>query len=135
LTKALNYGRILDISPRKRYNNKVEKKLIMKRNLIIIDNIKELINNKEDLEKITFLLQLGTKIGFFFIVRTTDKNSMPQMIQNYLTKIMYFKNSLNLEISNNIRINEAFYIDKDIIERVTYTCIEMDEFEKFKDRI
>ncbi len=117
------------------YNNKVEKKLIMKRNLIIIDNIKELVNNKEDLEKITFLLQLGTKIGFFFIVRTTDKNSMPQMIQNYLTKIMYFKNSINLEISNNIRINEAFYIDKDIIERVSYTCIEMDEFEKFKDRI
>ena len=60
---------------------------------------------------------------------------IPKLIDNYLTKVIYFKDSLNLSVTNNIRLFEAFYVDKDLIERITYTSIEDDEFEKFKNRI
>ncbi len=117
------------------YNNKVETKQKIKRHIIIIDNIDKHLSSNEELEKLIFLLQVSTKIGFFFIVRIADKTKLPQMIQNYLVKVFHFKNSINMEISKNIRNNEAFFVDKDLIERITFTSIENEEFEKFKSRI
>lgn len=117
------------------YNNKIDPKQKLKRNIIIIDNIENNFIKDDELEKLIFLLQVSIKIGFFFIIRTTDKTKIPQMIQNYLTKVLYFKNSTNMEISKKLRINEAFFEDKDLIERVTYVSIENEEFEKFKNRI
>ena len=100
-----------------------------------MNSIEEFIRTDDEVEKMTFLFQISIKIGFYFIVLTKNKQLIPKLIDNYLTKVIYFKDSPNLSVTNNIRLFEAFYVDKDLIERITYTSIEDDEFEKFKNRI
>lgn len=107
----------------------------IKRNIIIIDDLKEIIKTSDELERLAFLLQVGTKIGYFFVFRLGDKTEIPQILNNYLSKVFYFKNAKNLSISKNIKSYEAFYECKDIIERVTMVGIENSEFEKFKDQL
>ena len=119
----------------KEYNEKSDKIKHLPQRIIIMNSIEEFIKTDDEVEKMTFLFQISIKIGFYFIVLTKNKQLIPKLIDNYLTKVIYFKDSINLSVTNNIRLFEAFYVDKDLIERITYTSIEDDEFEKFKNRI
>ena len=117
------------------YNQKTDKTKYLEQRIIIVNNIEEFIKTDDEIEKITFLFQVALKIGFFFIVLTKNKQLIPKLVDNYLTKTIHFKDSVNLTLTSNIRLYEAFFVDKDLIERITYTSIEDDEFEKFKNRI
>lgn len=119
----------------KEYNEKSDKLKYLSQKIIIINHIEEFIKTKDEIEKMTFLFQIGIKIGLYFLILTKNKQSIPKLVDNYLTKVIYFKDSVNLPVSNNIRLYEAFYVDKDLIERITYISIEDEEFEKFKNRI
>ena len=70
------------------YNLKQDKKNFLKRNIIIIDDLINIIKNKEDLEKFTFILQVAVKVGFYIIIRTTDKKTFPAWQWYYAGNIL-----------------------------------------------
>lgn len=117
------------------FNSVKEKKERLKRHIIIINNLSEISKNQNELEKLAFILQIGIKVGFFFIVSLKNKLELPQIIENYFSKILYFKDSPNLDVSKQISGNEAFYVDKDLIERITPVGLSNELLEKFKNRI
>ena len=116
------------------YNEKSNNSKKLKYQVFIFLDIDKYLSENY-LEKFIFLLQVANKLGYFFIFRTSNIKSLPNVFTNYLLNVLYFKDSQNLEQSKKIRTSEAFYIKNDLIERVTPISIELEEFNKYISRI
>lgn len=111
------------------YNEKVNKEYL-KHNIFILKD--DIILNKEYVDKIVFLLQISSKIGFHIVFITKNKNLMDIIYDNYFEYQLFFKDSVNLDVSKNLNGNECFLTYKGEIDRMTPVSISKEDINEFK---
>ena len=112
------------------YNERNNKDHFKHQLLIFKDDV---FMKKEYVDKIVFLLQVSNKIGFHIFLITKNKASLDLIFDNYFELQLYFKNSLNLEVSKYLTVNECFLTYKGEIERLTPVSISKEEVSEFKN--
>lgn len=112
------------------FNERNNKEYFKHQLLIFKDDV---FLKKEYIDKMVFLLQVSNKIGYHIFLITKNKSSLDVIFDNYFELQLYFKNSLNLEVSKYLTENECFLTYKGEIERMTPVSISREEVSEFKN--
>lgn len=118
----------------KEYNEKSGNVKKIKYQVFIFSKIENYLT-EQNLEKFIFLMQVSQKLGYIFIFRSKNTKELPNVLTNYISTNLFFKDSVSLEQTKKIRNSEAFYINHDLIERITPISILGDEFNTLSNKI
>lgn len=131
LLSALSEGMYNNI---KEYNEKSGNVKKIKYQVFIFSKIENYLT-EQNLEKFIFLMQVSQKLGYIFVFRSKNTKELPNVLTNYISTNLFFKDSVSLEQTKKIRNSEAFYINHDLIERITPISILGDEFNTLSNKI
>ena len=117
------------------YNRKTKDNLDFK--IIFILNFEKLINNQRRFEDLMYLLQTGTKVGYYSFVHYMGEEVLSNVVDSLFEVKMIGKKSsengvsyLSINPENYLFDDEAFYIYKDELFRFSLAKATLEEMKK-----